>query len=304
MSKRLTYEYVKEYIESFEGYCLLSTEYKNNSSKLKIKCPKEHIFEMSFANFKAGCRCGECFGKKRKSFNEVKQYIESFNGYKLLSDIYIDNQAKLKIQCPIGHIFEMTYGSFQQNRRCPECAKIIRKQKRFLKYDFVKNFIESESGYILLSETYEYKKSKLTIQCLEGHIFKMSFDKFQLGQRCPICKESKGEQKISDYLTNNNISFQRQYSFDDCRNIEPLRFDFAILNENGSLSFLCEYDGEYHYLPIEGEKKLKYQQKLDNIKNVYCQQNNIPLLRIPYWDFDNIEQILSQELKKHNLKIA
>ena len=92
-------------------------------------------------------------------------------------------------------------------------------------------------------------------------------------------------------------------TFEDCRNIEPLRFDFAVFYdvEKTKLAFMYEYDGEYHYLPIEGKKKLKYQQKLDNIKNQYCQQNNIPLLRIPYWEFDNIKQILSEELNKYNL---
>ena len=34
----------------------------------------------------------------------------------------------------------------------------------------------------------------------------------------------------------------------------------------------------------------------DNIKTQYCKDNNIKLIRIPYWDFDNIEEILKKEL--------
>jgi len=66
---------------------------------------------------------------------------------------------------------------------------------------------------------------------------------------------------------------------------------------------LIEYDGEFHYKPARYSKdknkmlvKLKYQQENDNIKNIYCKNNNIPLLRIPYWEFKNIETILEEEI--------
>lgn len=38
-------------------------------------------------------------------------------------------------------------------------------------------------------------------------------------------------------------------------------------------------------------------QKNDNIKNEYCKTNNIPLVRIPYWERDNItlEMLLGKE---------
>lgn len=178
--------------------------------------------------------------------------------------------------------------------------KALGDTKRF-SFEQVRINIESVEGYKLLSTKYKKASQELEIQCPKGHVFKCSYNKFQQGQRCSICNESKGEQKVSDYFTSNNINFDRQYSFDDCRNIEPLRFDFIVFDNSGNISFMCEYDGEFHYLPILSKKKLKYQQKLDNIKNTYCQQNNIPLLRIPYWEFDNIEKILSKQLIKHKL---
>jgi len=62
---------------------------------------------------------------------------------------------------------------------------------------------------------------------------------------------------------------------------------------------LIEYDGIQHFKPIKyfgGEEKFKFQQKTDFIKNEYCKNNNIKLLRIPYWEFDNIKLILAKEL--------
>ena len=46
-----------------------------------------------------------------------------------------------------------------------------------------------------------------------------------------------------------------------------------------------------------GEKQLQKTIKNDEIKNKYCKDNNITLIRIPYWDFDNIENILKEHLK-------
>ena len=80
--------------------------------------------------------------------------------------------------------------------------------------------------------------------------------------------------------------------FDDCRNKNPLPFDFYLPNYN-----ICiEFDGRQHYLPIfyfGGEKMLNYTKNNDNIKNEYCLNNNIKLVRIPYYEINDIENIIS-----------
>ena len=45
-----------------------------------------------------------------------------------------------------------------------------------------------------------------------------------------------------------------------------------------------------------GDETLEKTKLRDNIKTKYCEDNHIKLIRIPYWDFDNIEQILTKEL--------
>jgi hypothetical protein len=64
-ARRLLFDNVKENVEAIDGYKLISDEYKNNSTKLNIKCPNNHIFYMEYANFRNGQRCPECFEKKR-----------------------------------------------------------------------------------------------------------------------------------------------------------------------------------------------------------------------------------------------
>ncbi|MFA5559251.1 MAG: hypothetical protein WDA59_07370, partial [Methanofastidiosum sp.] len=89
--------------------------------------------------------------------------------------------------------------------------------------------------------------------------------------------------------------FEQEYIFNDCCNLQPLLFDFAIFRED-KLECLLEYDGQFHYLPINGQSKLIYQRINDSIKNKYCKNNNIKLIRIPYWENKNIHFILKEQL--------
>jgi hypothetical protein len=112
-------------------------------------------------------------------------------------------------------------------------------------------------------------------------------------QSCGCKHKSIGENIISKLLQDNNIPFIRQYTFSDCRSPKDslLLFDFAIFKDNKLLQII-EFDGVQHYNPINffgGEEAFNYLQQCDNIKNNYCKQNNIPLVRISYKDKNNID---------------
>ena len=101
---------------------------------------------------------------------------------------------------------------------------------------------------------------------------------------CGCVIQSSGERLIMSVLDELNAKFESQYSFKNCRNINVLRFDFAIFDDF-DLLYLIEYDGKQHFEPIDlfgGVDEFKKRQKRDAIKNDYCKQHNIPLLRIPY----------------------
>jgi len=108
---------------------------------------------------------------------------------------------------------------------------------------------------------------------------------------------SIGETAIKNFLERKNIEYVNEHSFEDCKSDTDsnLRFDFYIPKKN-----MCiEFDGRQHYSPVEhfgGEEKFKRQVFLDSIKDNYCKNKNIPLLRIPYWEINNIEKIISTEL--------
>ena len=92
---------------------------------------------------------------------------------------------------------------------------------------------------------------------------------------------SRGELAIAKLLTENNISFEQEVSMFKFANGTNARFDFYVDNK-----YLIEYDGETHYqYNLHGwhnKEQLQAQQERDVIKNQWCIDNNIPLIRIPY----------------------
>lgn len=135
-----------------------------------------------------------------------------------------------------------------------------------------------------------------------GYSWKTKISHRYNGTGCPKCGETKGEKEVRYTLINKNEIFDPQYIFWDLLSDlgNPLRFDFVVFydKEKTKIKLLVEYDGEFHYFPLLGKKKLEKQKYHDQLKNDYCEKNNIKLLRIPYWDFDNIESILTKELKE------
>ena len=100
-------------------------------------------------------------------------------------------------------------------------------------------------------------------------------------------KASRGEIKISEILDMNDMIFKEEYSFDGLRspNGRPLRFDFAVFDDEGNLDFLIEFQGKQHYQAVSkfgGKKGLFQQQHNDNQKRRFCALHNIPLVEIPY----------------------
>lgn len=107
------------------------------------------------------------------------------------------------------------------------------------------------------------------------------------------CEISAGESKITYLLAEHNIKFKKQITFPDLLgdNNTRLRYDFGIFNETDELQYIIEFDGKQHFEPncfyntIEDLTKIK---RYDQIKNSYCQQHNIPLIRIKYTNFLNL----------------
>lgn len=110
------------------------------------------------------------------------------------------------------------------------------------------------------------------------------------------CIVSAGEQAIVKFLDKHYIQYEQQKKFIGCCDKKPLKFDLWLPDRG-----ICiEFDGIQHHQVVNSwndtEEDFAERQRRDAIKTKYCEDNDIILLRIPYWEKDNIESILSDWL--------
>ena len=184
------------------------------------------------------------------------------------------------------------------NVRCPPCrlkenAITRRKDSAY----FISRIPEEDKLLYVLESEYTDNRKKVTIRHTEcNNTYEVSPENFYGGRRCPHCahtRNSKGMQKIRNFLNDNLIKYEEEYKYDNCRNIRPLPFDFFLPEFN----VLLEYDGEHHFKSIPawgGEERFVTTTNNDNIKNEFCKSNNIQLIRIKYTEKNKICEILEK----------
>jgi hypothetical protein len=185
--------------------------------------------------------------------------------------------------------------------KCPACNRTVTSDLNRLillfpkiseQWDYDKNIgIDLNSISIATDIKYWWK-------CEYGHSWQATTaNRTKHESGCPICSESHGEKKIKEYLEKNNILFNRQVKFKECKYKRRLPFDFGVyINEK---LILIEYQGLQHYKPYDrfgGEQLFEKIKTRDQIKKEYCIKNNIEFIEIPFWDYNNIETILDKIL--------
>jgi hypothetical protein len=283
---------IKEIYGNTYDYSLV--DYKNDKSSVKIICKKHGIFEKRPTDLLYGRHCNDCELKiKKRIIKEDKNtnFIEKcrsvwFNKYDYSLVEYINSKLTVKIICKKHGIFDQTPNTHLRGSGCPKCKKIN-------KLDFLEK-IPHRFKEIYNYEDLNIKSTRQNIElvCKKHGKFKVLIFSHMKGTHCKKCKSSSGEELIIEFLESNNIKYNYQHSFNNCFYKRSLKFDFYIEDKNTCI----EYDGEQHFGPVNifgGEESFNIQKKLDNIKNNFCKENDIKLIRIPYFEKENINDILS-----------
>jgi hypothetical protein len=143
---------------------------------------------------------------------------------------------------------------------------------------------------------YTNKTSKIKLSCpIHGDFEVNPFLHLNNGMSCKNCEEHEFNKKVFKFLDKHGFNFERQKIFTDCRNIFELPFDFYIPSKRTCI----EFDGIQHFQPVDHFGGLKTYEQLkinDKIKNEYCENNYINLIRIKYDQIDRIEEILKNNL--------
>ena len=270
----------------------------------KLKC--NNCGDESYSRTDKISSCVKCYlelygclslgGRKRLSKNDFIKKSQEKHGNKFDYNLvdYINCKSKIKLFCKECKIFfEQEAKSHMNGSGCKYCAFKDQTMNIEELIDKCKQIHGEKYDYSLVD--YKNTQTKIKILCnkCKLYFFQRPCDHSR-GKGCSKCNESKGENRIAKYLTLNNINFTPYKSFEGLKHIRPLRPDFYL----SDLNLLIEYDGIGHFeaifgsTPEEKQKNLEDCQRRDKIKTEWALRNNIPLLRIPYWDFNRIEEII------------
>lgn len=284
--------------------------YVSANSPIEFKCTKHnHTFRLtpsSFIRSKHGCSlcAAEYVGKCSKLSNE--QFLDLLKEKSpniLPLEEYVKSNSQILVECSIcGHRWKSTPNYLLQGKSgCKHCAMMSLHKNNLKSHD---SFVDEVKTNNIHHNTFDvvgnYSCVDNPVLCKcklcgnewsprAGHLLSSNC-------ACPICRISKGEMTIKQYLENRKIDFVCQKSFDGLIGVRngSLRYDFYIPSKN----LLIEYQGEFHDGTVVYQSKKEYEirKEHDKRKKQYAKDNNIGLLEIWYWDFNKIEQILDKIL--------
>jgi len=196
---------------------------------------------------------------------------------------YVNAHTKIIIICPEHGSFGQKPNNHLNGSGCNKCGTLSAANKQAKTTEIFINECKlvHDDKYDYIKVDYVTARKKVIIICPEHDEFEQTPNNHLRGDGCPTCNESKGEREIRLWIKENIITYIPQHRFNDCRNKNPLPFDFYLPDYNVCI----EYQGEQHFKAKDcfgGEDGFNKIQKHDKIKRVYCINNNIPLLEIKY----------------------
>lgn len=263
-------------------------------------------------------KCTDCKGYIIKwNYEKVSVYCNNIGSTFLSSSFnLVTDKYNFKCTCCNNTIIKSFTKFCNGQTKCDECVSA---EKRIIRQKTNEEYLqELKSKHIEIVPLQKYNGDSFPIyhmcpKCLRKDWLVSPSNILSLKSKsCMECRTSHGEDTILKFILDHNLNYKREFKFIDFKSDKnySFRFDFAIFNKNIQLITLIEYDGEHHYKPARFSKdKIKMLEKFnqiqiyDSIKNKYCNKNNINILRIPYWDLNNIEKILAEnELIKTLIK--
>ena len=312
-------------IISRKKFKLISEIYESDSIKLKWKCLKEdcgEVFEMNWEHVKMGNNCPYCNGKQvglsnclaTKTPELSSQWHSTLNGNLTPYNTTVSSGKRVWWKCEKGHEWNTSVADRYKGNGCPYCSGLYPTETNNLlsnnpklceEWDYSKNK-KKPKEYTLCSSQKVWWKCK---KC--GYEWEITINSRNGSRKtgCPKCNKSKGESNIEDFCIDNNIIYTPQYRIKECKDKASLPFDFAVFDVDNNLQILIEFQGMQHYSIIKiiwedtNEMFLERQRK-DLIKHAHCKDENIPLLIVPFYCIDKINNILNNILITNKEKIS
>lgn len=271
-------------------------QYVNVNTPIAHRCKiHDFVWNTTPAVILQGCGCPLCWREKLsagrlKGHTDYVAEVELMHPNIEVVEKYINARTKILHRCKVdGYQWMAQPDSVLSGCGCPKCAGNLKKTTD----SYIKE-VNDVNANIEVLEEYINAKTPILHKCkIDGYKWLAQPTNVLTGYGCPQCNESHGEKSVCRWLDMHRIEYIMQHRFSECRNKQPLPFDFYL----PSFNICIEYDGEQHFRPVDffgGVEKFTQRQRNDEIKTKYCEGNNIRLLRIPY--YKNIEEELESFL--------
>lgn len=321
------------HLENQHFYTPVDVYYKPSGDQFKkwalLKC-NEHDCEPFEQDIKDAVilrrskKCPECLsiiqsGNNRIPVSELNTRIKSSKNsvirdkqivIRYEDHLHNDKNSMVLVKCNLfGHHkkpYPQTAVSIGKNNICPECAK-TREYKKKAGENLIEKInnilIEKNSSFSFFGSIDRNDKSIIFYEliCKNCGCSEWEREKYVSSVKCKVCypNDTIGESRVIEYLNFLKLTFKKQKKFPGMKNEMELKCDFFI----PKLNLIIEYDGHQHYYPIDyfkGFKSFKKTIKCDWIKNRYALKNKISILRIPFYEYENIEKLIDDSISKIN----
>lgn len=158
---------------------------------------------------------------KKLTYKFIYNYFKN-NDCELLETEYINTNTKMQYKCSCGNISEITFGNFQQGKRCRKCSGSEK-----YKYEYIYNYFKSYKCELLESK-YINAHVKMKYVCNCGNISHINFNKFQQGERCRKCSGSE------------KLSYEYVYNYFKENNCELIETEY--INSKTNMKYKCSCD--------------------------------------------------------------
>jgi len=270
--------------------CYLGTHYR-----CEFKCNEcntifyNTINKILSKNYKGGCSNCRLLNKKYLLIDNVDKTL-AIKNIKILTDDNLLSLDKfynfLCIKC--DKKYNNRLRNILSSKSCSNCSKY---HHTYTINEIKELLYKNNNNVIIIESTYESisKKSKFICKICNNEWITLTRSVIYGVTDCPKCNKSHGEKYIEDYLIKNTIKYITQHTFDQCKNKRKLPFDFYLPDYN-----LCiEFDGYLHYFPWNNDQKsiekFNNTKHNDKIKDLFCRDNNIKIIRIPYTEFKELK---------------
>lgn len=296
-TKPFDYENLKALCDS-RNFDFIDAVRENSVIYILFVCrnhPEMGIQRMRKTNMKRDIKgCKYCKGDLpesavREKINKISPHISIVGRYKNIS-------TPVECECEKHNVvWSISPGSLLRGTGCKKCGIEKLSKLKLTQEEYVDRLMRANPDIELLS-IYNGVENSVTVKCKKcGYEWESNARSLLInGTSCRKCSYTyKGEDKVISVLQDLHIPFFQNYKFDDCTDIRPLPFDFYLPEYNACI----EFDGQQHFEARFGEKNFLKTQEHDAIKNKYCEIHKIELIRIPYWESDNIKQIIKERIE-------